>query len=148
MVAQEEKSWTYGPFSEESKGEGSMLSIYKERWNKQVMWITDTRKIKPLFHQWTYSVFVHFELKDWKSTVLFRFKPFSDLSASTRRLNNFRLFSQWFKDKMLWVYTEFVLSVANRSKQTKFNLIFLWHGGWSLRLVIFCSKKTDPCCAL
>lgn len=31
--------------------------------------------------------------------------------------------------------------------KTKFNLIFLWHGGWSLGLAIFCSKKTDLCCA-
>lgn len=106
------------------------------------MRIIYTREIKQLFYQWAYCVFyVCFELKDWKSAVLFRFKPFTDLSTFTRCLNNFRLFSYWFKDKMLWVCTGFVPSVANKLKQTKFNLIFLWHSGWSLILAIYSSRK-------
>lgn len=63
------------------------------------------------------SLLCLFWTKDWKSAVLFRFKPFSDLSTFTRCLNNFRLFSHWFKDKMLWVCTGFVSSVANKLKQ-------------------------------
>lgn len=108
------------------------------------MWIIYTREIEQFFYQWAYCAFyVCFELKDWKSAVLFRFKPFTDLSTFTRCLNNFRLFVIGSNIKCYACAQDLSPQLHINWSKIKFNLIFLWHSGWSLRMTICSSKKLN-----
>lgn len=108
------------------------------------MWIIFTREIKHLFYQWAYCVFyVCFELKDWRVLCYSGSNPLltSELLQDALTTLDFLVIGSEIKCYECAQVLSPQLQI-NWSK-TKFNLIFLWHSGWSLRLAIYSSKKPN-----
>jgi hypothetical protein len=145
VVGQQQKRQSHRLVAQKYLKVKGVCYLYKrESWTKQVMRIIHAREIKQLFYHWAYCDFyVCFELKIERMLCYSGSKPSLTSQLLQDTLTTLEFLVIGWKIKCYGCAQGLSSQLQIDWSKSKFNLIFLWHSGWSLELVICSSKKLN-----